>query len=217
MKQNCTSLKTIKSTLIVVLVISACNSLQMPVSTLSVTDTPLPVPPTAALDPAENYEIGVSQVPTGMYLFVEAYTIDECSQGKCGCPAVEPPRAVYTWNLVGDLIVNKYYYQKYFSDSTSTVSSTSLSGLFGYGEWRENLSAINTLPHNEYGTTIYSVDSDGGIVIDIQGKAYLLKPGQSWLKSGRYPSYIQEGCSVHYETRLTNYGLLKRQQILPEE
>ena len=200
-----------------VLVISACNSLQMPVSMLSVTDTPLPVHPTVALDPAENYQIGVSQIPTGLYLFVEAYTIDECSQGQCGCPVVEPPRSAYVWNSVGDLLVNTYYYQKYFSDSTSTVSSTSLLGLFGYGEWRENLSAINSLPYNEYDTTIYSVDLDGGIVIDIQGKAYLLKPGQSWLKSGSYPSYVQEGCRVHYEMRLTNYGLLKRQQILPEE
>lgn len=115
------------------------------------------------------------------------------------------------------MYVDEYFYQQYFPDPTGTVSSTSFLGLFGYGEWRENLSAIKTLPYSEYGTTVYGVDSDGVIVIDVQGKAYLLKPGQSWLFGGSYMSYAEEGCSVHYETRLTNYGLLERQQFQPKD
>jgi hypothetical protein len=167
------------------------------------------------LESAKDYVVGASEIPAGMYLFVTADTYDECSQGKCGCPVVEAPRWVYEWSPEGNLYINPSLYQEYSSNFTD--SSTSFLGLFGYGQWRDNLSAITALPYTESGITIYSVDSDGVIVIDLQGKPYLLKPGQRWLIIGSYESYAEAGCSIRYETRLTNYGLLNRQQIRPEE
>jgi hypothetical protein len=217
MKLNSTSLKSITATVIIVLMVGACNYSGTPTATPNVATTPLPVPPTPALEPAEDYVIGASHIPHGMVLFVEANTFDECSLGKCGCPVVEPPRQAYKWNSKGDLCVEEDFYEQFFPDPTSTVSSTSFQGLFGHGEWLEDLSPIHTLPYNEYGINILSINSDGVIVVDIQGKAYDLKPGQSWVASGSYISYKEKGCSLSYETRFTNFGLLKRQQIRLED
>ncbi|MBI5841756.1 MAG: hypothetical protein HZB19_16830 [Chloroflexi bacterium] len=202
--------------------ITACNSSStaatqttvFPVAATDIIDAPLSDPPTPALEPAENYASGVSQIPTGMYLFVELSTYDERSE-QCQCPAVEPPKWVYKWSSSSELCIEEYFYNLYFPDPTSIVSSTSVLGLFGYGRWQEVLSAINTLPYNEYYIPIYSADSDGVIVIGLQGKEYFLKPGQSWVDSGRFKREPPAGCSISYVNKLTNYGLLNRQRIQP--
>jgi hypothetical protein len=193
-------------TLAGIFVMTACISSNIP--------TTLAVSPTPILKRVEYFTIGFSQIPNNMYLFVEDYYSDECSE-QCNCPVVEPPKRIYELTSAGELCMDEHIYKQLFPDEGSNSSSGSFLGLFGYGRWREGLSAIYTLPFNYYDIIIHSVGPDGIIVIGLQGEEYFLKPGESWFNSGSYKREPPAGCIKSYSERITNYGLLDRQQIKP--
>jgi len=196
---------------------TACSpSFSSAIQTANVKETQISAAPTPALESAENYPTGISQIPMGKYLFVELSIYDDCSE-ECDCPVVEPPRSVYEWSSSGELCMDEYFYQHYFTDSTEAVPPPSILGFFGYGRWREEFSAINTLPYNEYYIPVYSIDSNGVIVIGIKGKKYFLEPGQTWVDSGQYESEPPVGCIIYYTNTMRNYGLLMEDQIHPCE
>ena len=171
-------------------------------------------PTTPTLEPAETYAYGASQIPTGMILFAELAYSDDCSE-QCRCPVVEPPRRVYEWTSPNQLCIYEDFYNEYFPEPTSDISSISVLGLFGYGRYDEGLSLINALPYNEFHIPIYSVDSNGVIVIGLEGREYFLNPGQSWVNSYSSKSEPPAGCSIYHWERFTNYGLLEHQDINP--
>ncbi len=184
-------------------------------ATSMVTATPVPLPTAIALEPAVNYIAGVSQIPGDMYLFVERYYSEDCSQ-ECVCPAVQPPAPAYGRTKPGDLCIS--HLSNIYFDPIAAVSSGSILGLMGAGGWQEHLYAIKALPYDPGPDLpgyppIYNVNSDGTIVIGIRGKAYYLKTGQSWFTSIKYKSGSPAGCIKSYESRFTNVGFLKRQSL----
>lgn len=190
--------------------ISTTQTFQTPMSTIVVMRTLPPTPPTSALELAENYVIGSSQIPADMYLFIEVSIYDECPHGFCGCPVVEPPPPAYRWTTSNELCVYPDFYPSNIVIDPTSASSSSVLGLFGSGQWQQRVDTIDILPYDAMGTTIYGVDSEGRIVIDVQGKSYFLQPGQSWVTGSTYISPYEPGCNLHREERLTNHGLLKR-------
>ena len=93
-----------------------------------------------------------------------------------------------------------------------------LSGFYGYGQWREGIYPITSLPFS--GTPydvlqIYSIHPDGSVVVSIQERVLLLKPGETWSDSSLSMWESPPGCTIQYESRLTNHGFLTREQIHP--
>jgi hypothetical protein len=186
---------------------SACSTSPIVIPTATL----IPVTATPNLELAENFSIGTSDTPEGKYLFIELHEYDSCSDA-CQCPAVEPPMWAYEWYSGELCLTNNEYYDRSFPASAA-APVTPLLGFYGAGRWQERLIPITALPFEEYYLPIYSVDTDGSIVIGLQGKNYFLRPGQSWYESGTYKSEPPDGCTKYYENRLINHGLIAREQI----
>jgi hypothetical protein len=91
-----------------------------------------------------------------------------------------------------------------------------LSGFFGYGQWREGIYLITSLPFSGAANNvlqIYSIRPDGSVVVSIQERALLLKSGESWSDSSLSMWEAPPGCTIRYDSRLTNRGFLTREQI----
>jgi hypothetical protein len=183
----------------------ACSSLPKP------TRPPASIiPPPPTLEPATNFVKGLSQVPTGQFLFVTLRNEDVCSS-ECNCPVVEPPRKQYGFSPSGELWLSPYDIR----DPTSILTST-LVGLFGYGRWNERVYVIKALPYQTppYGeATIYSVDAQGTIVVEVQAKTYFVRPGQAWTEGGDVKREPPPGCHITFTSQLSNHGLLLQAKI----
>jgi hypothetical protein len=99
-------------------------------------------------------------------------------------------------------------------DPASILTST-IVGLFGYGKWNERVYVIKTLPYTPpYGEAIiYSVDAQGTVVVEVQGKTYFIRPGQAWTESGEVRREPPSGCHIAFTSQLSNYGLLAQAKI----
>ena len=100
-------------------------------------------------------------------------------------------------------------------DPASVLTST-LVGFFGYGKWNERVYAIKALPYETppYGeATIYSVDAQGTVVVEVQGKTHFVRPGQAWTASGNVKKEPPPGCHISFTDQLSNYGLLAQAKI----
>jgi hypothetical protein len=142
-------------------------------------------------------------------LFLELSEYERCSE-ECHCSAVEPPKWAYELSSSGACIENEDVYKEIFPAADTAAP---LLGLLGAGQWEERLFAITALPFTEYYVPIYAIASDGAVVIGIQGREYLLNPGQTWVDSGTRNNAPPAGCSVSYVNKLINHGLLQRSQI----
>ncbi len=195
------------------------------------------LPPTPVLSPAGAFTSGASNQEPGTFLFVESWSDDKGSPAceetilideptydtDCagGCPwqwsGGEPDRpikALSGWvqgeiepgGLVGFL-----------------GSGASISGIGGGVS--SALYPINKLPFAiGKRATIHSVAADGSIVVQNEAITFSLQPGQSWMsrsyadEAGLETYYgrgnpVPAGCTVVETYRLTNFGLLRADQI----
>ena len=208
-----------RNRLVFVLVLSllfvACSSLPNPsVETALASPTPTArlaptIPPSPTLEPATNFVKGLSQVPAGQFVFVTLRNEDLCSS-ECNCPVVQPPAPQYGFSPSGELWLSPYS----MHDPASVLTST-IVGLFGYGRWNEGAYVIKTLPYQTpYGDAIiYSVDAQGIVVVEVQGKTYFIRPGQAWTASGDVKREPPPGCHIAFTSQLSNYGLLAQAKI----
>ena len=189
------------SLLILILSFQGCSSLE----NLIGKGTPVPLIPT--LEPAVNFEKGISQVPKGFYIFIELSHRDECSP-ECQC-APGPVKPSYNFTTSGELVTDQ--------ENIIPALSTPIVGFFGYDRRaKDRLYVIDTMPYktppyDEF--TIYSVDAQGTATMEVDGKTYFIRPGQSWTDSGDMKREPPAGCHISYSTRLSNYGLLPQAQI----
>ena len=193
----------IKLLLLLILILSfqGCSSFKNVIGK----GTPIPLIPT--LEPAANFEKGISQVPKGYYIFIEFSYRDVCST-ECQC-APGPVKPSYNFTTSGELVTDQ--------ENIIPALSTPIVGFFGYDPTaRDRLYVIDTLPYKTppYDeVTIYSVDSQGTATMEVDSKTYFIKPGQSWTDSGVLKREPPTGCHISYTTRLSNYGLLTKAQI----
>jgi hypothetical protein len=158
------------------------------------------------LELAVTFEKGVSQVPQGYYVFIEYSYRDECS-AACQC-APGPVKPNYNFTSSGELVTDQ--------EDILPALSTPIVGFFGYDRRaRDQLYVIDSLPYqtppyDEF--IIYSVDAQGTVTVDVDGIPYFVRPGQSWTDRGSV-SQAPAGCTISYNSRLSNYGLLPQAQI----
>jgi len=199
----------IKSLAILLLILLAACA---PVATLTppaaLTATPVNVPPTPTLRPADDFVAGINEVPPGKVLFVEYWRISD-GIGNCpGAAMIDFPGYRYS---AGELEAHTGV-----SGSTGELDAGVI-GIMGVGDSNRGamgggisseLIAIQSLPYpieHQLGT-LHSIYSQGEIVVDIWGQAYWLEPGQSWvLQVEGDPS---SECHTVSTYRFTNYGLL---------
>jgi hypothetical protein len=192
----------ILSLLILILSLQGCSPLEYP----SRKGTPIPLIPT--LEPAVNFEKGISKVPKGYYIFIELRGSSVCSP-ECQC-APAPVRIQYNFTSSGELWTDLHDLPVILASSSPIV------GFFGYGDWQDNLYVIEALPFKvrpDGDVTVYSIDVQGTAIVEVHGGTYFIRPGQSWTDSGDIKQEPPAGCHVSYSTRLSNYGLLSRTQI----
>jgi hypothetical protein len=201
------------------LLLVACSSLPKPgAGTAPAFPTTRPtstIPPPPTLEPATDFVKGLSQVPTGQFLFITLRNEDLCSS-ECNCPVVEPPRKQYGFSPSGELWLSpNQTWDPNMRDPASVLTSTII-GFFGYGRWNEAVYVIKALPYQTppYGeATIYSVDAQGTVVVEVQGKTYFVRPGQAWAASGDVKREPPPGCHITWTSQLSNYGLLAQAKI----
>jgi len=98
----------------------------------------------------------------------------------------------------------------------SSVLTSTIVGFFGYGRWNEAAYVIKALPYQTppYGEAIiYSVDAQGAIVAEVQGKTYTIRPGQAWTEGGDVKREPPPGCHITFRSQLSNHGLLAQAKI----
>jgi hypothetical protein len=198
--------------LILFLLLEGCSPLEnpgeqgTPVPPTPTLEQGTPVPPTPTLEPATNFEKGISQVPKGYYIFIELRNREECSS-ECQC-APAPVRMLYDIDSSGVLWTDLF--------NLNEALTKPIVGFFGFGNWRDQLYVIDSLPYKvpPYdAATVYSIDDKGVAIMEYFGKTFYIKPGQSWTNEGNEKREPPAGCSIDYGTTLTNHGLLSRAEI----
>lgn len=187
--------------LMMLLMLQACS----PLSSSQRGETLTPLAPT--LEPAINFEEGLSQVPAGYYLFLEFYGRSTYSPE---CNMAPGPPAPPNYNFAsGELMTSQ--------PNITTALSSPIVGLFGLALSPHNmLYVIDNLPYKvpSYdGLILHSVDAQGIATVEIAGKTYLIKPGQAWTDSGDVKQEPPAGCHSAYLSRVSNLGLLSKAQI----
>lgn len=194
----------------------------MNISSSTFTSIPLTNTPdlviTSTFTPANNLVNGLSEVPAGMYLFVEFWTYYD-GEKDCSMVAFDYPYYRYSSGmLTGSL-----------SYGTDVTPNAPVIGYFGYrvfpsstrgfGEY-STLTEIQALPYQyPYPShypgwqpiTIHSVNVEGVVVAEIEDNKVLLKPGQSWFR--KEDSEMESECHVSTTYSIINNGLLDENQV----
>jgi hypothetical protein len=163
-------------------------------------------PPDATLEPAIKFEEGLSQIPTGYFIFIEIKSYSTCSE-ECHC-APAPVRRLYDMDPSGVLWTDLF--------DLDNILTRPIIGFFGFGDWQDQLYVIDSLPYKvpPYDAAIvHSVDDKGVAIMEYYGKTFYIKPGQSWTNAGNEKREPPAGCSIDYGSTLTNHGLLSRTKI----
>lgn len=175
--------------------------------------TAFPATPAPTQTPFTDYSVGALDVPPGRFLFIE-YTPNSTCSPECNCPVVEPPRNLYEFTGDGCLWMDPEAFRG--GQVLDELMDAGLTGLYGYGQWREGIYPISSLPYSAppYDVLqIYSIRSDGSVIVSIQERVMLLLPGETWSNSSLSMWESPPGCTKRYDSRLTNYGFLSREQI----
>jgi hypothetical protein len=193
------------------------NTLLLVLLTACAVSTPsatvLPVTPAPTPTPFTDYTMGALEVPAGQFQFIE-YTSSSTCSAECNCPVVEPPRSLYELTGEGWLWVDPDAMGG--AQALTGMMDGGFSGFYGYGQWREGIYPITSLPYSAppYDVLqVYSIRSDGSAVVSIQGQVMLLLPGETWSDSSLSIWESPPGCTKRYDSRLTNHGFLSREQI----
>lgn len=163
-------------------------------------------PAVPSLEPAIIFENGISQVPVGYFVFLEISTYSYCST-ECNC-APGPVRILYNYSSSGELWTDLF--------DLNNILEKPIVGLFGFGDWHDQLYVIDKLPYKipPYdAAAVYNVNAEGVAIMEYMGKSFYIKPGQSWTNDGNEKRESPVGCSIAYGSKLTNYGLLTRDKI----
>jgi hypothetical protein len=185
-------------------IIPGTNQIASTETAMPLTETPIPSLPT--LEPATKFDEGVSQVPNGYFIFIEIRTYSICSS-ECQC-APGPVRQLYDVDSSGVLWTDLF--------NLDQILTKPIIGFFGFGDWRDQLYVIDSLPYRipPYDAAIvHSIDDKGIVVMEYYGKTFYIKPSESWTNNGKQKREPPIGCIIDYGSTLTNYGLLSRTKI----
>jgi hypothetical protein len=171
------------------------------------------VAPTPTLRPADGFVSGENAIPDGEYLFVEYFTVNDgvATDGIGLCPYAAMIDFLGYGHSDGRLTIYG-----------GMADDGSLIGFAGYGSANQGamgggvssqLAPIQELPFAfPHGSAIvHSAYSDGTIVTEIAGSAFLLAPGEAWVE--RWESDPSPDCHAVSLSRFTNFGLLTREAI----
>jgi hypothetical protein len=175
---------------------------------LAACQTGLAAAPTPTLEPAINFEKGISQIPKGYYVFIELRHREECSS-ECQCAPEAPAQSRYNLTASNELVTDQ--------ENIIPALSSPIVGFFGSDRRAKGmLYVIDTLPYQipPYDwVRFYNVDAQGVVTVELVDKTYFIKPGQSWVDGGDVMHEPPDGCHVTYSTSLSNHGLLPQAQI----
>lgn len=233
--------KTLLTAIVLFIVLAACVPLSAPVATgtpePTATATPIPATPTLIptippLEPAIDFEKGISNIPEGYYIFLEYFGRSECSN-ECNCAPTEARAPLYEITSAGELWIEsdllgvdsagKSWIRKDL-ESILTLSDP-VAGFFVYDDDSSigQVQVVDPLPFTLIPftftadapavATVYSVEADGTAIVEVYGETYFIKPGQSWTESGDWSREPPAGCRISYSDRLTNFGLFSKTQI----
>jgi hypothetical protein len=219
--------KPLLTAIVLSIVLAACVLLSTPAgTTLEPTATTTP-----SLEPAIDFEKGISNIPEGYYIFLEFFGRSKCSD-ECNCapearaPLYEITPAGELWiisSLIGVTSTGASWIGNDLEDR-STLSSP-IAGFFVYDDDSSmgQVQVVAPLPFTVTPftftrdapaiATIYSIEADGTAVVEVYGKTYFIKPGQSWTESGDWSREPPSGCRMSYSDRLTNLGLFAKTQV----
>ena len=191
---------------ILFLLLSACSTTQM-------SSTPPPATPAPTPTLFTDYTMGSIDIPPGQFLFVEFNQSSTCSS-ECNCPVVEPARSIYGFNEDGSLWIDPDALGG--EEVLKVLQEAAIPGLYGYGQWQERIYAIDNIPFVSplYGELqIFSIRADGSMVVDTQNRVMLLASGETWSNSSLAMLESPPGCTIRYDTQVTNHGYLTWEQI----
>lgn len=185
--------------LLILMGLSSCEQpLKEPASPPSVTSTPFSV------------------IPGGNFLFVfltdDDYT---CLDGLCGCSVSEVPAMPFEF-VDGKLVIMS---SSFPSDEPPTNwdnfrKRALFIGLYGYySQWGAELTVFSSVPYQttKAGLTILEVDSKGNIQIDNNGERTTVLAGSTY--QFEQPEQVDSECKVLHKYELTNYGLIKDEDV----
>lgn len=198
--------------------------------------------PTPAVERVTDYVPGESTQAKGVYLFIEHWS-DVSGSVDCEVTIhIDFPTYDYEcdgpcdWRWgpgIPDALIARLDRDSAQGNEQETGP---LIGFLGSGSSMSNvgggvasgLQAISSLPmeipDSEPAMTLQNVSADGSVVLAIGGDAYLLAPGQSWVQresadrqwlASLYQGEenIPDDCTAVMTERLTNFGLLQRDQL----
>jgi hypothetical protein len=213
--------KTLLTAIVLSIVTAACVPLLTPVTIgtpeQTATATPTSIPATPFLEPAIDFEKGISNIPEGYYIFLAYFGRSECS-GECNCAPTEARAPLYEITPAGELWI--------ISDlEDHPTLSSQIAGFFVYDDDSSigEVQVVDPLPFTVTPftftrdapaiATVYSVEADGTAVVEVYGETYFIKPGQLWTESGDWSREPPAGCRMSYSDRLTNFGLFSKAQV----
>jgi hypothetical protein len=181
--------------------------------------------PTQSLRTVSNYIAGLSEIPSDSLLFVMAKS-DNSGAGICNFPVVEAAPLAFRY-ASGVLEISSAGSIGWLSDDRLLdVYQPKIMGLgfFGYltsdssslgGGVHDEIYYVDQLPYQvaSFSFVIYSVLKDGTIVAGINEQVYQVEPNHSWSQVSSYVYEGQPDCQITNVFTITNYGILKRNDV----
>ena len=154
-------------------------------------------------------------MPSGKYLFVEYWHVDDANSPAHECTGAIMFDFPNYYFENGKLRVGQGNWNKDLATVNGFYGiSQSATGEAGGGTY-SFLNIIKRFPYSPPWSApmIDSVDAQGSVVVEIEGRAVTLAAGQSW--TNRVENDATPGCHRTSTSGFTNYGLLDKSQIVP--
>lgn len=189
------------------IVLSACSTtFQHP------TATPSPIYPTVTPFPTSPSFNAITQYPEDRFLFVDAYSGEECTEGCCIQYEALPAQFLFK---DGKLYIVGQFFEPPIENWEETRNANDAIGLYYFSTVIDaDFAFIDSFPYeSKYSEFIINgVDQQGNIFVKTKNGNVSLPPGanvaRDWVEQG------SESCQIHHFVGIMNYGFINDSQIV---
>jgi hypothetical protein len=188
------------------IVLSACSTIhQHP------TATPTPIFPTVTPFPTITSFDVITKYPEDRFLFVNAYSGEECTAGCCIVYEALPAQFLFK---DGKLYIVGPFFEPPIENWGETRKTNNAIGLYYFDTARDvGFAFIDSIPYeSKYSEFIINgVDQQGNISVKTKYGNVSLSPGanvaRDWVEQG------SGSCQIHHFAGITNYGFINDSQV----
>lgn len=199
-------MKKVFVTILLAIVLSACSSIAK-----SPTATPTAFFPTITPFPTITSFVALTEYPEDKFLFVEAYSGEECTKGCCVEYEALPAQFLFK---DGKLYIADQFPIS-FGNWVDTRKTNNAIGLYYFGTIIDGYFAfITSLPYSSSDSefTINGVDRQGNISVETPYGNIFLPPEKH--VENDWVEYGLESCQIRHFAGIVNYGFINDDQVV---